>query len=86
MSNKNVCATQKTAAIRTQFESWMKSTEQEDEELFGMFSSFTCDKNENINDKVKNMIISDLLALRVLCFPEREGRSVLSRTQRCFKR
>lgn len=53
------------------FESWMKSTDQEDEELCGMFSSFTRDKNENINDK--NMIINNLLALRVLCFPERAG-------------
>lgn len=47
----------------------MKSSDQEGEELSGMFSSLTCDKNENINDK--NMIINNLLALRVLCFPAR---------------
>ena len=49
----------------------MKSTDQEGEELLGMFSSLTCDKHENINDK--NMIINNLLAPRVLCFPERAG-------------
>lgn len=50
----------------------MKSTEQEDEEFFGMFSSFTCDKNEELNDKIKNMTINDLLPLRVLLFPKPE--------------